>query len=350
MRRGVDRYAERLQHRIQMELNLKDDEIQRLDELLGSYKQQIVKMRDDVQKLDTAIQIKSTEISGRTKSSETNLKSAIAQKESFHNQYLAELEERYKEETNAIQRDFEDRLSRFHKFSEDQINEQADEFRDQMESLLQGLQSTRQMITELNAEVEPNESGVIESEQIHGNLIAHLQKIVTDKHEERKLALFTAREQLIEVIGTLDEMDHRHMISVKSIKDGMQAQSDAYETAISDLERDRKSSIAVQRRVLAAAQMREKELQEKLRDLKTRQTKELMSTADQLQYLKEQAPQTRENIDRNELARIELKKRKLTTTRVVLADKERALRDVREENMRLSRALAQMRHLARFKL
>lgn len=347
-RRRIDRYAERLQHKIQTEINLRDDEIQRLDQLLGSYKQQIVKMRDDVRKLDTALQIKTAEISGRKRFDETKLKSEIAQKESHHNHYLAELEKLHKDETNALQVDFEDRLNRFHKFSQDQLDEQADEFKEQIESLIEGLQATKRSITELNAETEPNESGVIESQEIHGNLIGHLQEIVSDKHEERKLALFTAREQLREVIGVLDEMDRQHACNTLTIKDRMQRQSDAYETALVDLERERNSRIALQRKLLATAQSREKQLQAKLIKIKEKHNEKLAATVNELQYLKEQTPRKCENVDKNELVRIETKKRKLTTTRVILADKERALEEAREENTRLSRALAQMRHRVRF--
>ena len=347
-----DRYVQKIQFRIQELIDLKDDEIDRLAKQLTEYQRVIMEKQDALKRLQYTLDIKSSEINGMDRKTYAEGQSLIAKKVSDHHERMMDLQDQYQNEVKAIQYEFETTLKRFHKFSQEQFEEQEDGFNREVADAVQELNEARQALAEaMDESTIPENSAIARAAEVDANHISRLQKIVMEKNEERKVGLYRSREQLQEIVSMLDEMSRKHEAEVEVLKNRINEDYTAYQNALQAMKRERNVRMRSLRQTLARSSERSKNLQGRFRQVKEEQDKRLAQSTNEFMEMRERVAlrPVDVNIGASEQRKVDKKKMRMQRTQVEFAQKERRLDKAKKENMSLVRSVAQAKHFLRFK-
>ena len=347
-----DRYVQKIQFRIQELIDLKDDEIDRLAKQLTEYQRVIREKQDALRRLEYTLDIKSSEINGMDRKTYAEGQSLIAKKVSDHHERMMDLQDQYQNEVKAIQYEFETTLKRFHKFSQEQFEEQEDGFNKEVADAVQELNEVRQALAEAMDESTILENSTMaHTAEVDANHISRLQKIVMEKNEERKVGLYRSREQLQTLVSFLDEMDREHQSKVEVLRNRIDEDYRQYQTSLAALTRERNTNIMSLRQTLARSSERGKKLQLRFRNVKQEQDARLAHSTNELIEMRDRAALSpvNPNLDLGEQRKVDQKRMKVQRKRDEFSAKEKKLAKVQNENMSLVRSVAQARHNLRFK-
>lgn len=350
--RPMDRYAQKIQFQIQEIIDLKDDELDRLTKQLSEYQRVIIEKQDELRKLELAVNLQSGEINGNDRKTYAARQSIIAKKVSDHHERMIDLQDEYQNEVRAIQYEFETTLKRFHKFSQEQFDEQEQSYNTEVAEALQELNDLKQALAEAMDETKVMEDSTIaRSAEITTDHINRLQKICMEKNEERKIGLYRSREQLQTLVSFLDEMDREHQSKVEVLRSRINEDYRQYQASLAALTRERNTNIMSLRQTLARSSERGKKLQMRFRNVKQEQDKRLAHSTNELIEMRDRAALSpvNPNLDLGEQRKVDQKRMKVQRKRDEFSAKEKKLAKVQNENMSLVRSVAQARHNLRFK-
>ncbi|OHT12351.1 hypothetical protein TRFO_17827 [Tritrichomonas foetus] len=335
----------RFQFKIQEALNIQDDQIARLSELLVTYKSKIEELRLESGYLDHQIYSAKQSIKNNMKDADINIGVSKSQKISEHHQEIIFLQEQHNQEILFLQKEFENKISRFHEFSQEQLKDQENGFLDEFEKIRKEIAETRSQIANF---VRPEEDLNSSSLKIKNDLIVHLQEIVESKSRERKQILYDSKIQLEECLNIIYELEEKHRKEAEEIREYSEENTRKYKATLLALKQQRNNDIIMLTSQKKKAEEELKQLTKQLNQMKVEFTKSFNDSTMKLKAMKSLTTpvQRPENISPN--VEMSKTKKQMAKSLEIRQEKENKLNSVRKENYQLLQQISMMRHSMRY--
>ena len=347
---ALDREVKKIQFRIQQEISLTDDEIQRMSEQLTEYKSEIVRKEKTLDKLQRDINEKMAAKDGRTKRNTVNQKMQFAQIQSDYHLYLQNLKKQQEEEISKLQDDFEEKLILFQNSTNDSIERKYQQVDKEMEELRSQISIHSTIVSKRTRVKDPIQAETrAHCETLNNNLILELRQIIQNKNQERAENLRQSKEKLMQCVETIEDIDKEHDREVQDRRKALEHLDRMYDKELRKLAQAQEHKLLMLKGHLLEAEKRTQILRRaahKLEQSNEQQLHETMkeidmmhiqdtSKSDYQQMLKEQEKGNMLNQKKAELAQ-------------KLREREQVLEKTRAENSQVKKDIAQVRHIIKF--
>lgn len=333
------------QFRIQETLNVKDEQIDNLSKLLTNYKEKILEYKEQIVILDSKIEEKKKEISQRVRNKQVTKGLSRSQKVSAHHIKIIEIQAEQSQEIQELQKDFSQKLARFHEFSQEQIQDQDKSFEAEFKKVKKEIAETKSKIANFQ---KPEEDNNTSSLQIQNDIIKHLQKVAQQKSEERRSMLLDFKTQFSDYLDYINKLDAQHQKSLIEIQNQDEENAKIYNESLHTLKSQRHREIKLLREKKKEAEKKLHSLTSQLAEMKETFSKSFNFTTkkfDAMKSLSFSKSQPENNPQNTELNQSKEKLLKYIENR---KEKEKLLKKVRSENFELKKQITVLRHSRRY--
>lgn len=333
------------QFRIQETLNVKDEQIDHLSQILIDYKEKILEYKEQIALLDSKIEEKKKELKQRIQNKQVTKGLSRSQKISSHHYNIIEIQAEQSQEIQDLQKDFKQKLARFHEFSREQMQDQDKSFDIEIQKLKKEIAETQSKIANFQ---KPEEEHNFSSLQIQNDIIKHLQKVAQQKSEERRSMLLDFKTQFSDYLEYINKLDSEHQKKLIEIQNQVDENSQFYKESLHNLKTQSHHEIKLLREKKKEAEKKLFSLSSQLSEMKETFSKsfnfstkkfDAMKSLSFSKTLPENIPQNRE---------LDQSKEKLLKYIESRKEKEMILKKSRDENFELKRQITVLRHSRRY--
>jgi chromosome segregation ATPase len=347
----LDRQAQAIQFRVQQHLSLRDEEVERLSNVLNGVKTKILEARQQIREIDREI-IEAREYQGGdARRKAVGLGTSLAKVRARHHKEMQELQNMQTGEIEIEQAQFEAEMERLTDTTHAKLAEQ-------MEALDVEIGKHRKQVEAYQAsatKIEQHEEAVVVDmeehvETVNSAVIEELQEIVQQRNAERYQNLQQSKEKLSQCIETLDQMMRVHALAVNDRRTAIKEIEQKYESELVNLEERHRATKERLTANLRDVQQRTSTLLKAAHHLERSNQKQLSETMKELELMKNRTMARTDQplVKPQDHAKVEAQKKnleKLTRRRI---GKEENLNQVRGTNQDLKREIWRIRHDLRF--
>ncbi|OHT12677.1 hypothetical protein TRFO_17523 [Tritrichomonas foetus] len=343
----MDRRVEILQYKIQQQLTLQSDEVERLSNLMISLKAGISTARDRLQSLERDIKNKRELRKGALKRLRSSHEAAISKYIISHHQTLKELTESQEKEIEEIQRDFSQALAELTDDKRYIENEQFYTIQKSIDEAKTKLGTIMTMTdTVTNTPPDPADTTMIE---IQNQRIDELRKMILSKNKERGEMLKQSKRQLVICVEALEELEHNHEMNISHYHNNLNKIDAKYKSDTSKLKEQHISRMDILKQRLNEARTRAKATQRSYERLENKNREALTMNLRQIELVKATTippPKLQNNKeDEEKLRELRIRYKEL---RKGFEQKEENLHSMREANESMKREIARLQFQQRY--
>jgi hypothetical protein len=348
----LDRQTQAFQFRIQENLMLHDDEIERLANHLNNTKSKILEAKVRVIELGREIRDVLEFKSGDERRREATVNAAIAKFRAVHHQHLQQLQAEQTDEIEAEQRTFESQMNDISSYSRNKLQDTAAAVDQEIFKLRAEVQAYRDSAEKIQEQEETVTVDMAENLQnIDHGVIDELQNIVNQRNQERFQNLQQSREKLSRCVETLDQMVRSHTIAVEDRRRTLREIEQKYEASLAKIDERHKPRMARLTDALRDVQARTRILARAAHHLEHSNQKQLKETLTDLDSMKRRTLMTTDQplTNAEDLTKVEAQKKHLMKIKRGIMMRDDALKRVRQENESLKKDVWRIRHELRFR-
>lgn len=237
-----EKRIERLQNKIQVKINLANDEIDRLRSDYAILQGQIVEVVDQLNKLTNYMtQIKHIQL-GVNRRKQVSIDTMISKLKKEYNLQLQQIESSHTQQINDLTKDYENSIKEIGKNSDIIIEKQIEPINKAIEDTKADLQkikyeykaitsgnqsyiSNSSINSSMDAEFRSSHESEVES-------IRKLEKQIQKQNQERLNSILQGKTKLQECVETIDEMEKNHNTEMENYKAKLDALDQMYQDKI----------------------------------------------------------------------------------------------------------------------
>lgn len=347
---GVDRQLKKFQNRVQQELILKDDEIERLEKDLAITNAEVLEAEDQLNKLRLQHLRRDAGKTGKQRRHRASLETLKANMISQHSENVQKLTREQASAISQIHSNFENEISKIEEYAEGIINKKCKQINSDISKTEEIYENIRKCLAlSSGKENEELEEEMRQTYAFEANRVKRLENLLKERSKERLDSLLQVKSQLAECVGHLETLEKEHIIKMEGLRQSIKTIDLKYDDR---LKRIREKHI----RELEPLMRKHKELNQKV----AYAMKNLEQTDHQhkqaLTVINREADQLKveyRNICSRENQIVELDDHVVTTNnnlnnlRMQLKEKEMLLHEYRVRNEILKREAARLKHEAR---
>lgn len=346
---ALDRQVKKIQFRIQQQISLADDDIQRLSEQLNEYKAEIVRREKELSKIERSIDEINEIKSGEVKRKRANHGIQISEMNYNHHNFLQSLRQKQADEIDQLQEVFNTKLQQFNNQSNFQMQKNLEEIDKQIENLRTQISINATTLSKKNKRFNPVDR---EAEDhalcLNNNLIIELRSAVQRKNEERAENLRSSKEKLMEIVSQLEDMEKEHARAVTDRRKALEHMDKVYNKEMIKLDQQHQHKLLMLNGHLSEAVKRAQILRRAAHKLEQSNEHQLHETMREIDSMNLVRPSTDVQNLEMERTRFEQMSSKRNDMQSILADREAQLERARAENNALKKELASVKHQLRF--
>ena len=351
----MNRRIERFRNKVQVNINLADDEIMRLSNDLMRLQGEVDSTKDELNRVSIQLQQKENASAGKVSREQAKYSSKVSKVIIQNQNEINEINKQHKENVAREQKDFQksiDQLKERCDQEEAKKTQKIDSEMKQIEEQKRIFENTIQNAS--NSVLEEDEDVIYEITSIENSRLSQLQRSIISKNNERHQLLISAKYRLSQCVDRLDEMEERHRMAINSLNLQLQSLDNKYHTRIRLLQENSKREIARLKNKYETFKQREENLQEAIDRVEDNQKRQMLAAVQEGEELKRtitmshntSVSQSSINENENSTQNItndynELKKK--------LEEKENELVKARTENESLKREVARLQYQSTLK-
>jgi chromosome segregation ATPase len=205
----LERRIEQFQSRIQQNINLADDELERLSNYLTLLRGEVVEANDQLTSVQRQITQATQQSRGRKKRIEASFGTVIAQLKTQHEAYVRELQEKNTAEIECIEKAYQAKLRDFENLAQRRIRAKVAPIADALDQTQRKRLSESVTLREKELEMASIED-LQSLQEIDINRQRRLESTIQARSQERLASLLQAKSKLSECVATLEEMERNH--------------------------------------------------------------------------------------------------------------------------------------------
>jgi len=347
---GFDRQVKSLQFKIQQEIVLLDDEIERLSGRLSMRKSEIIQEQQILDSINREIESEKRISEGKKKRIRISKSLEKAQIVSSHQQVIQNIKKDQTIEIEELQNRFEKELEFISQNSNSKTKEKLRNISKEIDTLRDTTMTNSIALSKFHKKKDP--IGVETTSYclgINNGLIMHLRSMVEQLNDDRVDGLKKSYEQIEECVNYLEELDKEHNQLVKEKNVLIKNIDNKYENDVKRLTQHHDHSIRMLRGHLLEAEKRSQTLKKAAQKLEESNEKQLRETIKEIDMMKYTGIFGNVNNDKGD-DRINLKtlQEQLNKSIKELEMRDFGLSKLREENNLLKKRIMQIKHEIRF--
>jgi hypothetical protein len=352
---SLDRQMKVFQFKIQQEIAVKDEEIERTYRDLTEYKARILEMKGKLQSLTSETEKQKHQLQGRQQYDTASFEATLARHKILHSEQVKAIQAEQADEIDTLQRDIASTLARVAEQSQMRASEMLKSVDDEMEMTRTQIRTYQQSISKQRESDDPQNVSDSLTVELEDHRISQLENIIRARNSERLESLLDSKQKLTECLQILEDMDRSHAIEVAEARKSLE-QIDARYVEALDLLQAKEAKIRTEQTYrLQTAKSSLAKMNKALRHLQSGHQQRLKEASSQFGMIQRQfassAPVSgTDDLNREQMAKIEQKKARVNAANHMVARKEQQLRDARETNDRLRRQIGQMKHDLKYRV
>lgn len=347
---SLDRQISKFQAKVQQELTLKDDEIERLKHDIVQTNAEIAQIEDQINIEKDKYNHQEAKVVGKERKQKASIETIKTRLNTSHSERIYQITQQQSEVINEIHQEFETKLAQIEQYSDALTQQRTKGITDEIKKTKEMIDKVKQKISDQEKRGHSDtEDEIMENQEIEINRVKALENALKDKNKERYESLMSAKQQLSQCVTTLEESEKEHRINLDNLlqklrqldekyKDRLKRMKDAHEREIEPLKR-RKSE--VEKRISAAMrQMDSMDAQHR------RQIESVVTQGEQLK-LEYQNAITKGAQLQQEDDKIRTQTQKLQQLTQTLEQRDKQLAEVRQQNESMKREVMRLKHEAK---
>ena len=282
----LDRNADYVRFRIQQEIDLKDDEIERLHSRLLDFRSGIEEAQQCLRELDRNISRARFGKQCGERSHEVQLSFLSTQRRRDFHAAVQDLRQAQAAQIDALQRRFQTRLKRSESIREDlkidSITAQMEEVRKSILIMKEEIDHIRRLESLGIQDANDTFSMSLKSDVIHD-----LRRALIEKNEERQRELQDARNQMNDCVNAIEELDREHETRTESARHKLELLDTKYEMRVRQLQDEHEHRMQILNAHLQQARMRNREAKRTMNAVERTSAESLGASYRQLDLLRE---------------------------------------------------------------
>ena len=359
-KRLFDRKLQYVQFRIQQELVLVDEEIDRLSNRLKVYKSQIIAQKDKIQQLNSQIEEKKMSKDGEIKLRETNKNTNILKIKAGHFQQIQQMRQYFSTEIEQLQNEFNDALENINNKKNNEVKEnymlQMKSIQKEIDFVKSQIDSVKETKANIANQVDNNDENNDDIYyEVNNPVIAQLRNAIEVRMKERYDGLMDSKTRLNDFVIQLETMTRQHALQVDNLVDKINSMEYQFQSDIQHEQCRHSLKIADLKKELEVADQRLATLYKVSTRLKAENKRQIDQTTNELLQIKSEKLNslTRGNNNdeyTNQNVHAQLKEINKDVMRLNrhLKVKEDELHQKRDENETLKREIGRLNHEIRF--
>lgn len=237
-----EKRLDRLQNKIQVKINLANDEIDRLKSDYAIIQGEIIEVMDLLNKLkNNMTQVKHLK-SGMNIRKQVSIDTMVSKMKSDYTLRLQELEMSHSQQINILNQDYENSMKEIERHSDIIFEEQVEPLNKQIEQMKEDLKKMKyeyQAISSINnqslSQSSLNSAMDDEFRSSHDEevqKIRSLEKKIHATNQERLNSILQGKERLQQCVETIDEMEKNHSTEMDNYKTKLDALDNMYQDKI----------------------------------------------------------------------------------------------------------------------
>lgn len=351
---SLERQINLFQFKLQQALDLRDEEIDRLEETLDNYKIHIMELKRRIVETDQRIDFAKEQRFYDDNKINTELESSIANMEAHHHEFIQDLHNAQNEEIEELQTGFALLLAQSSQQCEKKLQKKINRINDEINETKDEIRSIRNSIDIIDNTTEEEVSDeILEQIENQNQIISKLTHTIEVKNQERLEGLKTSKEKLQTCLQAIDQMDKEHIEEIQDLKEDIYEIDKSYKSQVNKLKQRQQDDLIKLKIELKSSQDSNRKLLHAVKKMQENHSRQLRENKYELETMKMRysAPVFRnENVFMNsdESKEIQEIKSKFRSKRTEVINKERTLEQARSENEELKRHLGKLRHNIRF--
>jgi hypothetical protein len=340
----LERRIEQFQSRIQQNINLADDELERLSNYLTLLQGEVVQAKDKLTEVERQISLATQQSLGRKKRIEANLGTVVAQLKTRHESFVRELLEENTAEIECINKEYQSKLRDLESIAQRTILAKTRPIEDALnetQSLrLQDSKNLRQ--SELEREDRENTMSLLE---IDSNRQRRLEATIRARTRERHTSLLQAKDRLSECNATLEEMERKHNTFCSNFQSKLDNLDIRHQEKVKREKERRDREISSLRRRAEELHKKEKALDRTVQKIESRLRIQIENAVKEGEYVKnEMNVKSNVSLDERHGERLETWLQNLEDLRRKLGLRDSELLKARTDNESMKREIGRLKH------
>lgn len=233
MTTAMERQITKFQNKIQQEIILKEDEVERLKDDLSITNTEILSIQDQLSKLLADMAKKQTTKEGKEKRQKASVETIKARLQHQHVETLQSISAHQADSINNIHFEFEEKLSHIEIMSEELVASKTKSIDAEIKKTTDMIEKTRQLIQQQErAGHEDTEDEIEQNQEIETQRVERLEKALQDKNKERLDSLLDAKQQLSTCVRHLEEAEKVHNSDMEKLRLRISQTDDKYNDRI----------------------------------------------------------------------------------------------------------------------
>lgn len=343
----MDRKCEILQYKIQQQLTLQSDEVERLRNLMISLKNEIITARDKIQNLDNEINLAKQFKKGRDKRFKISHEADLSKLIITHHQAIQVLSEEQEREIQYLQNYFSKTLDEITKNQENLGSDKFVTIQRSIDEAKAKLSATISMSeTIVNTPSDPLDVVMLETQN---ERIKQLQNMLMTKNKERNEGLRQSKKQLTICVEALEDIDHNYEVNATHLHSELDKIDSKYKIDISQLTDNHHHRLVMLKEKLKEAKLKFRAAQKSLERIQNNNRQAMSLNMRQMEIVKATTvPPSKFIRDENEEIKFKELQKVHQNTRKNLQQKSQNLQRAREVNESLKRQINSLLFQQRF--
>lgn len=344
---ALERQVKNIQFRIQQEISIADDEIERFSEVLNQYKSEIVRKEKELEKLQYKIDAISQIKDGERRRSQVDHQLRLSQMTLNHHLFIQQLRKEQEKEINRVQDEFGFKLETI----SNSIDGKLERSFQAVEKEIEMLRNTVDInATNLSKKYRGKKDTVqIETQEhcntINNSIILQLRSYAQRCNTERANNLMMSRQKLQECVAQIEDMEKEHITALNDRKMSLQHIDKQYEKELQTLAQQHNHKILMLSGHLSETEKRMQILRKAAHSLEQSNEQQLHETMKEIDMM----PTQNSNEEDYQMLEEEQKRKeeleaKRSILKLELQKQEKNLEEVRNENSKIRKDLAAISH------
>lgn len=343
----MERQCEMIQYKIQQQLILQSDEIDRLNKYLIHLKSEIISSRDKLQILNNQISQAKQFDNGYKQKIKSSQEAIMSQLILAHHKKIQELRMDQEKQIEEIQNDFCQTL--------EQISQNQDKFTsEEFVSLQQSIHDTKARISSLslmtvaaaNKTEEPIDTTTLD---IQRDRIQALQDMLMAKNFERDESLKQSKKQLTVCVETLEEIEHNYEMNILHLHKELETLDIKHKIEVDKLKENHSHRMSILTRKSDEAKRKSQAVQKSYDRIISKNRNAMTANLRQMELVKmTTVPPVDQIVDQEEEMKFKEVQQSYKNAKIGFQNKIDTLTKLREDNHNLKRELDGLRFQKRF--
>lgn len=343
----MDRKCEILQYKIQQQLTLQSDEVERLSNLMISLKGEIITARDKLQNLDNEINLAKQFKKGREKRLQISHNADLSKMIITHHQTIQIISEEQEQEIQNLQNDFSRTLDEIAKSQENLDSDKFLTIQKSIDEAKAKLSATISMSETLSN--MPSDSLDVTMLETQNERIKSLQSMLMTKNKERNEGLKQSKRQLTICVEALEDIDHNYEVNSTHLHSELDKIDNKYKFDVDQLTDNHHHRLVMLKEKLKEVKLKFRAAQKSLERIQNNNRQTMSLNMRQIELVKTTTvPPADFQVDENDEKRFRELQKQHQKFRNSLQKKNENLQRAREVNESLKRQLNNLLFQQRF--